>query len=204
VSIKYFGEYLIYKNAINADQLAEVLIEQIEATPTVPKIVWEEKWLKGDDFLKIFKLQSETGLDFISAVQKLGLLSSDKISMLKSKISNFRIPVGQLLVNKSYIDLKQLTMLLDDYLSTLSAPQVDTTKADHIEVKHEINEVARPIETNTSSTNSSGSYTGEDEDLEYPEGMVAELEDLFDERKRRAIKVAMSLIQDKNQPEMPQ
>jgi len=185
VSIRYFGEYLISKKAISAEDLARALIIQTKELPHLAELVLELGYLKAEEVVQVFHIQQETGLNFLWSLKQYKSHDSELINKIESAIEEKRTPLGQILLNRSAIDLKTLTMMLDDYLSQAQTPQIK------IETQN----------TEVVSVPDTASLLLEGEDLTYPEGMLAELEALLDERKYRAVKVALSFIKDKNLPD---
>jgi hypothetical protein len=183
VSIRYFGEYLISKNAISAQDLARALITQAKEIPPLADIALELDYLNAEEVVQAFHLQQEKGLSFLWAVKVLKGEQSEVVKKLETAIEERRTPLGQILLHLKVIDLRSLTLMLDDYLSQAEAPgerglDVESVKLEEV------------------TTLLSGG-----EDLTYPEGMLAELETLLEERKYRAVKVALSFVNDKSIPE---
>ncbi len=183
MSIRYFGEYLISKNAISAQDLARALITQAKEIPPLADIALELDYLNAEEVVQAFHLQQEKGLSFLWAVKVLKGEQSEVVKKLETAIEERRTPLGQILLHLKVIDLRSLTLMLDDYLSQAEAPgerglDVESVKLEEV------------------TTLLSGG-----EDLTYPEGMLAELETLLEERKYRAVKVALSFVNDKSIPE---
>lgn len=192
MSIRYFGEYLISKNAISPEDLARALITQTKEIPPLADIALEMGLLNAQEVVQAFHLQQERGLSFLWAVKAMKGEQSDIIKNLETAIEERRTPLGQILLNLKAIDLKSLTMMLDDYLSQAQAPAPTPVSAP---VMEEAPAVKDPAEEE------SGALFTDGEDLTYPEGMLAELETLLEERKYRAVKVALSFVKDKNVPD---
>jgi hypothetical protein len=190
VSIRYFGEYLISKNAISAQDLARALITQTKEIPPLADIALEMEFLNAEEVVQAFHLQQERGLSFLWAVKMLKGEQSEIVRNLETVIEERRTPLGQILLNLKAIDLKSLTLMLDDYLSQAEAPREQAPPT------QETTQEAAPAELDEVTA-----LLSEGEDLTYPEGMLAELETLFEERKYRAVKVALSFLKDKNIPE---
>ncbi len=190
MSIRYFGEYLISKNAISAQDLARALITQTKEIPPLADIALEMEFLNAEEVVQAFHLQQERGLSFLWAVKMLKGEQSEIVRNLETVIEERRTPLGQILLNLKAIDLKSLTLMLDDYLSQAEAPREQAPPT------QETTQEAAPAELDEVTA-----LLSEGEDLTYPEGMLAELETLFEERKYRAVKVALSFLKDKNIPE---
>ncbi len=189
MSIRYFGEYLISKNAISPQDLARALITQTKEVPPVAELALEMNLLNPDEVVQAFHLQQERGLSFLWAVKALKGEKSDVVKGLESMIEEKRTPLGQILLNLKAIDLKSLTMMLDDYLSQAETP-----------LESAVTE-PQPVIPLVTAVGDSTELLTDGEDLTYPEGMLVELETLLDERKYRAVKVALSFVKDKNMPD---
>ncbi len=187
MSIRYFGEYLISKNAISAQDLARALIIQTKEIPPVAELAIDLGLMTPEEVVQAFHIQQTEGLSFLWALKVLKGEESETIKNLESVISEKRTPLGQILLNLSAIDLRSLTMMLDDYLSQAEAPIEKVTES--------VESIPVPSEELDVALFSDG------EDLTYPEGMLSELETLLDERKYRAVKVALSFVKDKNIPD---
>lgn len=178
MSARFFGEYLVQKGVIRPESLVSALIEQMAKLPLVSQIVYENSWLPADKMIQVFHLQQEKGEDFVTACRTLGVWDDKIASRVDEFLKKERIPVGQILVQRGDLDIKTLTRSLDDFLAQAevhsTAPAMTPS----------------PVEV-------------PEEEMLQP-GIIAELEDMFDERKRRAIKVALAFIKDKNQPDAVQ
>ncbi len=117
--MKYFGEYLIEKNIITEEQLVIALIEQMKLSAPIPVIANNLHLFTNTEFLKIFKWQTEKGVDFIQACKELNMWTSDRHNTVFSHITKNRPPIGQIIVNLGFSDLETLTKSLDDFLSRL-------------------------------------------------------------------------------------
>lgn len=197
---RFFGEYLVQRGIIKPETLVSALIEQMKNLPIVSQIVFENKWISSESLIQVFHQQQVKGEDFISSCKSLGLWNEKLSFAVEECLIKERIPVGQILVQRSDIDIKTLTKLLDDFLAQAevhSSPVEPTSavKADAVAMAHERIDIG-PIEVISGET-------PETNEEVYQPGIIAELEDMFDERKRRALKVALGFIKDKSQPDAP-
>jgi hypothetical protein len=182
----FFGEYLVNKGAISAQDLVLALIDQMKSAPNIAQVALDKEILSADEIMKVFGIQQRQGLSFGQSLLTLGPEYREKLHQLEKLVEETRIPLGQVLLKRSVVDLKVLTMNLDEYLSIVSkdAPVLS-------------NEEAGAQSKEEESASEGVSPLGEGDDLTYPDGMLAELEDLFDERKYKAIKVALSFYERK-------
>jgi len=122
MSTKYFGEYLIDKKLINEESLIEALIEQVCLQPPVSKIVYDNKYLSTEQILKILKIQQEKKIDFIQAARQIELWSDHIDTQVTNKLNEKRLPIGEILLQKKYIQVDQLSHALDEFLSNSYSP----------------------------------------------------------------------------------
>lgn len=198
MSARFFGEYLVQKGVIKSEALVSALIEQMARLPLVSQIVFDNKWISADKLMKIFHLQQERGMDFTMACRELGFWDEKLSLAVDEYLNKERVPVGQILVQRGEIDIKTLTKSLDDFLAQAEVHEVSkpTTpvKAEAVAMAHEIQD----LEPEDLVDAIMEEETPEDT---FQPGIIAELEDMFDERKRRAVKVALGFIKDKKPPD---
>jgi hypothetical protein len=180
VSYKYFGEFLIHKKVIAPEALVGALIDQIKDQPPLCHLVYNKKLLSAEQMVSVFRYQQDHNADFLSSCQQLGLWDETMDKILSEEISRVRRPLGEILINRGDIDLSALTKMLDEYLSQAPTRQEQT----------QAQSTPAPA-VNTPAPKA-------EETIELQPGLVAELEEVFDERKYRIIKVAMSFIKDKS------
>lgn len=197
MSTRFFGEYLVRKGVITPSALVSALLEQMGRLPPVAQIVFDHKWLSAEQLMKIFHQQQETGEDFTLACRTLGFWHEELARNLDEAIKKDRIPLGQILVQRGDIDLKTLTKSLDDFLAQAEihvdskpSPAPIEAPVNGIEPIVLSEPIKVPVERLEPVTTAS-----------LDSGIVSEIQEMFDERKRRAVKVAMGFIKDKNPPD---
>lgn len=121
--MKYFGEYLISKNIITDEQLVIALIEQMKLSAPIPVIANNLHIFTNQEFLQIFKYQTEKGSEFIQACKDLNLWTADKQNKIYQQLSKNRPPIGQVIVNLGFAKLEVLTKSLDEFLSRIEKPE---------------------------------------------------------------------------------
>ena len=112
-----FGDYLIEKNVITESQLLEGLLEQIERTPSYAMACYQGKLLSAHDLLLVLKEQQKKSTDFFSAAKSLQLWTDNKTVELLDILNVQRRPLGEILVEKGFIQLRELTLYLDEFLA---------------------------------------------------------------------------------------
>ena len=177
MTIQYFGEFLVHKNIINDDQLVDVLIEQMTSQPTFAQVAKEKKILTSQELMTILKYQIDQKVDFITSGKKLDIINLEREKVLRDFVDEVRTPIGQILIAKNLMNLKTLTSMLDEYLSQDNLKASEPSLINDQEPDQAVNKI------NIKSPN------------------LINLEEGFDERKKRLVKVALTLIKDTNKIE---
>ena len=178
---KYFGEFLVEKKLIQSSALIDALICQIEDLPSIPRIIKDEKLLSDDQIMQVFIHQQKHQCEFLSACQTLGYLNHNIINKLESNLKNRRKPLGEILVSLNLLDLKNLTKALDEFLSTAQAPVSS--------------EISKPLIDNSIIEENQST----DDFIEFQPALLMELDEVFNERKKKVIKTALLLIKENTQ-----
>jgi hypothetical protein len=180
---KYFGEFLVERGIITKDNLVDALVEQVSSTPPLCQIVFENNILDSQKLFEVFRHQQDYSSDFISSCKNLGLWSQEIQTKINSCLDELRKPLGHILVSRGWIDLKKLTHMLDEFLSqlTIEIPQTLSIPTPTIpEVK--ASPVTAPFNEDLLET--------------IQPGILSELDETFDEKKKKMVRVALSLIKD--------
>ncbi len=188
MSVKYFGEFLVQKGVIKSEDLVLSLIEQISKQPPLCQIVFDLKLITSEKMMDVFRRQQDQKSDFITSCQDLGYWNDEIEKKVQSSLSDVRMPLGQILVNRGSLDLKTLTHMLDEFLSQAEVQESSPDSLPRASFTAQTQEAALEV-------------PGVEEDIEYQPAMIMEIEDLFDDRKRKVIKVALSFIKDKSSSE---
>lgn len=177
---KYFGEFLIEKGVITEEHLVEALVEQISTTPPVCQVVVDKKIIPAKKVFEAFRYQQENNVEFIQACKAIGAWTQEVQDRVFTVLDDMRRPLGHILVKKGLIDLKKLTSMLDEFMS-----QITTT-------------VARPAVQAPVAAPVSSDMTVSLEDLSenIQPGILSELDEVFDEKKKKMVRVALSLVKD--------
>ena len=186
---KYFGEFLVEKGVISQENLVEALVDQIASTPPLCQVIVQKKILTTAKVFEAFRFQQDHQVEFMQACKSIGAWTQEVQDKTFSAIDDIRRPLGHILVSKDLIDLKKLTNMLDEFLSQLAitptpqakpitpthAPAIETAKApEHLKSMIDLSEL----------TDS------------YQPGILMELEETFDEKKKKMVRVALSLVRD--------
>ena len=185
---KYFGEFLVEKGVITKDNLVDALVDQISNTPPLCQIVFENKIITPTKLFDVFRYQQDNQSEFVSACKATGVWTEEVEAKINSYLDELRRPLGHILVNKGVIDLKKLTNMLDEFLSQLVIAPSRPTSSPLV--------VTRTEEVLSPSSTSSGAISIEDLTESIQPGILSELDETFDEKKKKMIRVALSLIKD--------
>jgi hypothetical protein len=178
---KYFGEFLVEKGVITEENLVDALIEQLANTPPLCQVIHQKKILSSAKIFEAFRFQQDNQVEFMQACKAIGAWTQEVQEKAFNCLDDIRKPLGHILVSKGLIDLKKLTNMLDEFLSQLSmAP------------------AAAPIPTPISIPVAVAAPVIESEELmeSYQPGILMELDETFDEKKRKMVRVALSLVKD--------
>jgi nucleoside diphosphate kinase len=184
---KYFGEFLVEKGVITKDNLVDALVEQVSTTPPLCQIVFENNIIDSQKLFEIFRHQQDYSSDFISSCKTLGCWSQDVQLKINACLDELRKPLGHILVSRGWIDLKKLTHMLDEFLSQLN---IQVPKTESLAVQIKTPEVPAPASVLVAASPL-------DDLLETIQpGILSELDEIFDEKKKKMVRVALSLIKD--------
>ena len=111
-----FLEYVIEKKLVPSDQLVEALIDQIRSIPSTAELIFDQKILTAKSILEILLHQQRENSDFRGSAQALALWSIETETRVKIELQKIRRPLGEILVEKGFLDLKALTSALDSYI----------------------------------------------------------------------------------------
>jgi hypothetical protein len=113
-----FGDILIKKGLIDESALLKGLLEQQDLTPSVARIIFEEKLLDEKQILNVMRLQFERRSEFMTACREMGLLTPMLEQAIQQGYKMRRKPIGEILVSQGVLALSDLVKTLDDYLAT--------------------------------------------------------------------------------------
>ena len=113
--MKRFGGFLIESGQITVNQLAQILIEQINNTPPSVEILYRESYLQAWQVLEILSVQRDENLDFPTACIKLQYWREDFSFIIKRETAKARPKLGQLMIDKGWIEPQQMMAQLMNY-----------------------------------------------------------------------------------------
>jgi hypothetical protein len=185
---KYFGEFLVEKGVITEENLVDALIEQLSNTPPLCQVIRQKKILSTQKIFEAFRFQQDNQVEFMQACKAIGSWTQEVQERVFTSLDEIRKPLGHILVSKGLIDLKKLTNMLDEFLSQISVvntpnPIEVSIVAPTPAVEPEVVAVSRP-------------YVDEDLTECYQPGILMELDETFDEKKKKMVRIALSLVKD--------
>lgn len=186
---KYFGEFLVEKGVISQENLVEALIDQIATTPPLCQVIFQKNILPTAKIFEAFRFQQDHQVEFMSACQSIGAWTQNVQDKTFQAIDEIRKPLGHILVNKGLIDLKKLTNMLDEFLSQLTI--IPTSQPAFIPPA-----ASSAPEVKKSSPQASSLIDLSELTESFQPGILMELEETFDEKKKKMIRVALSLVKD--------
>lgn len=113
-----FGEFLIEEKLLNQEQLLEAIIEQLQSIPSVPEVMFESNIIPKSDLLRILLHQKYEGSEFLVSAKTLGFWSPSISQQVLKKLENIQKPLGEVLIQKGFIDLESLSKTFVKYLET--------------------------------------------------------------------------------------
>jgi hypothetical protein len=177
---KYFGEFLVEKGVISEENLVDALIEQLANTPPLCQVIRQKKILTTQKIFEAFRFQQDNQVEFMQACKAIGLWTQEVQERVFTSLDEIRKPLGHILVSKGLIDLKKLTNMLDEFLSQISAVSIP-----------------KPVEvTIVTPTPVATVYVDEGLTECYQPGILMELDETFDEKKKKMVRIALSLVKD--------
>jgi hypothetical protein len=185
---KYFGEFLVEKGVITEENLVDALIEQLANTPPLCQVIRQKKILSTQKIFEAFRFQQDNQVEFMQACKAIGSWTQEVQERVFTSLDEIRKPLGHILVSKGLIDLKKLTNMLDEFLSQISVANIPkpvevSIVAPTPVIEPEIAAVATP-------------YVDEDLTECYQPGILMELDEIFDEKKKKMVRIALSLVKD--------
>ncbi len=184
---KYFGEFLVEKGVISEENLVDALIEQLVNTPPLCQIIHQKNILTPHKIFEAFRFQQENQVEFMQACKAIGAWTQDVQDKVFVSLDEIRKPLGHILVSKGLLDLKKLTNMLDEFLSQISAVNI-IKPAESIVVSAPVTEEEPEAVT--------VAYLDEDLAESFQLGILMELDETFDEKKKKMVRIALSLIKD--------
>jgi hypothetical protein len=114
--MKLFGTFLLENGLITEGQLLDALVSQVEAVPSVAKIVLDRGLMSKQDQLKVMSHQALNRCEFVAACRALGLWGETIEASVIDSVARAREPIGATLVRQQIITQQQLDNQLSSFL----------------------------------------------------------------------------------------
>ncbi len=115
--MKLFGQFLIEEGLISKDKLVDAMVAQAETWPSLPLAVYELKLYTVDQQLDIFAYQATHFKEYRAACVEMGIWNEarNEHALTRFFLSRMR-PLGDMLLEKGYLTVDQLTKALARYV----------------------------------------------------------------------------------------
>lgn len=137
--MKLFGEFLVKKGLIDSTQLLAAIIEQIEATPSLPVLLFRYLIIPHSELLIALGKQASSRKDLRSICIELGYWHEECDAQVEEALQQSRVPLGQVLLSKGLITFSQLAEALNEYFrengSGYSLPEAKEELAEETELR---------------------------------------------------------------------
>lgn len=136
--MKLFGQYLVEKGHVTQRQLLECLIEQSNLMHSVPKICMDHNLLSDSDIFDILRQQAYSKKDFVTIATDMGLWTDEKQKKLEDESQKSRPLIGELLLNKGYLQTEKMSHVLAEFFQACEAEKELLSKKIHELVQKEL------------------------------------------------------------------
>ncbi len=114
--MSFFGNTLVERKLVSAEQLTEALVIQSEELASPIRICLTHDLLKPMQLVEAVCLAAEEHLTIPDALLHLNYLDHGQIDMINLELKKLRRPVGQILVENTGLELSKLAPLLSQHL----------------------------------------------------------------------------------------
>lgn len=109
------GEYLVRQGVISPDQLIEVLHTQRSMNKNASLLAAAEEFLEPAVLDGVLDHQLEHSLSFEEAILDLGVLSRERVEELHRERKEFRVPLGEILRRRGFVDADELESWIERF-----------------------------------------------------------------------------------------
>ncbi len=171
-------QYLIEQKLVKTEQVVEALVEQLRSLPSSLEIVFDLNLLSKEAIFDVLAEQQISGTDFQCSAKKLGFWSEDIRDRIHLELVKRRLPLVQILVQRGYLSLQNLSPALNDYVER--AGQVSPSAQGKVVVETsplaiQVTPVGRPL-------------------LKLDSFLISEYADAFDTKFVLSMKSLLSLL----------
>lgn len=118
-----FGEYLLQKNAVKPEALAQAMVAQVKSTPSHAEIAASKGLIGPADLVAILSTQARLKSDFATACKEKGFWTPAIQSALLEESRKARRSYLQELIDAGAIAHQQLNQLFDSYMAEAPAKE---------------------------------------------------------------------------------
>ena len=115
MAAKFFGQFLLEKGVIDAQQLLRALEIQRVSNPALGELACEKGMLTADQAQVINERQRREDKRFGDLAQSMGLLTADEVGVLLDEQKSRRKLFGEILVEEGFLDRERLEAELRDH-----------------------------------------------------------------------------------------
>ncbi len=116
MSNAFFGQYLLRKGMIDAQQLAKALTAQEVMNKKLGELALEQNLLDEKQVREILALQTKADLFFGEGAQKLGYLTQEQVDELVKVQSERHVCLGEVIVTLGYVTKEQRDKALAEFI----------------------------------------------------------------------------------------
>jgi len=124
----FFGQYLLAKGSIDAQQLVEATELQEKLNLKIWQLAEEKKLLTREQIREALSFQMRSGASFEEAVEKLGFLTRREIEVLVKEQKERHLYLGEILVKLGYLTEEGLKQSLEDFYKEQKRATVNMEK----------------------------------------------------------------------------
>ncbi len=134
MSNAFFGQYLLNKGLINAQQLAKALTAQEVLNKKLGELALAENLLDEKQVREILALQTKEDLFFGEGAQKLGYLTQEQVDELVRIQSERHVCLGEVIVKLGYVTKEQRDEALTEFIREQNKREKTLPPFSYIEV----------------------------------------------------------------------
>ena len=116
MSNKFFGQFLLSKGIIDAQQLAKALATQDTLNKKLGELALEQNLLNEKQVREILALQTKEDLFFGESAQKLGYLTQEQVDELVKVQAEQHVCLGEVIVKLGYVTKERRDEALAEFI----------------------------------------------------------------------------------------
>ena len=112
---QYFGQYLLNKGILSANQLCEVLELEKSVRVKLGILAMDAGYMTAQQVEKVHELQKSHDKRFGELAIDQGFLTSEQVTILLTAQSQKHLSLSQVIVDKKYLSLSEVNAILERY-----------------------------------------------------------------------------------------